>query len=302
MQARATGSPNEALAWIQADERFDLGILDMHMPEMDGVTLARAIRGHPAGAALPLVLFTSLGRREARAEEEGFAAYLHKPIKPSQLFDALVSVLAEQPVHVPERGVGAGRARSGPGRPPPAAHPPGRGQRGQPEGRAPAPRADGLPGRRGRQRARGHRRRRAADLRRGADGRADAGARRLRGLPRDQPALAGRAPAADRRHDRQRHAGRPRAVRGGRHGRLRREADPGRGAGRRAGALPRRADAGHARARAGKAARGRGGGPAASEAPRERSRRRHGHGPPARSTGPRSTGSPRRWAARSSAS
>ena len=43
--------------------------------------------------------------REARAEEEGFAAYLHKPIKPSQLFDALVSVLAEQPVRVSERGV-----------------------------------------------------------------------------------------------------------------------------------------------------------------------------------------------------
>jgi PAS domain S-box-containing protein len=105
MRARATESPLEALGWIQAAEPFDVGILDMHMPEMDGVALARAIREEPAGAALPLVLFTSLGRREARAESEGFAAYLHKPIKPSQLFDALVSVLAEQPVHVRERGV-----------------------------------------------------------------------------------------------------------------------------------------------------------------------------------------------------
>jgi CheY-like chemotaxis protein len=76
----------------------------MHMPEMDGVTLARAIREHAPVEALPLILFTSLGRREARAESEGFAAYLHKPIKPSQLFDALVSVLVEQPVHVRERG------------------------------------------------------------------------------------------------------------------------------------------------------------------------------------------------------
>ncbi|PYM55353.1 MAG: hypothetical protein DMD79_23115, partial [Candidatus Rokuibacteriota bacterium] len=105
MRAQATASPGEALAWVRADERFDAGILDMHMPEMDGVALARAIREHPAGAALPLVLFTSLGRREARAESEGFAAYLHKPIKPSQLFDALVSVLAEQPVHVAPRGL-----------------------------------------------------------------------------------------------------------------------------------------------------------------------------------------------------
>jgi PAS domain S-box-containing protein len=103
MLARATGSPREALAWMDADERFDLGILDMHMPEMDGVALARAIRDR-AGAATPLVLFTSLGRREARADSEGFAAYLHKPIKPSQLFDTLASVLADQPVHVPQRG------------------------------------------------------------------------------------------------------------------------------------------------------------------------------------------------------
>jgi CheY-like chemotaxis protein len=105
MRPRASGSPLEALGWIRADERFDVGILDMHMPEMDGVALARAIREEPAGAAVPLVLFTSLGRREARAESEGFAAYLHKPIKPSQLFDALVSVLADQPVHVRERSV-----------------------------------------------------------------------------------------------------------------------------------------------------------------------------------------------------
>ena len=105
LPARATESPLEALRWIEAGERFDVAILDMHMPEMDGVTLARAIRQQPAGASLPLILFTSLGRREARAESEGFAAYLHKPIKPSQLFDALVSILADQPVHVPDRGV-----------------------------------------------------------------------------------------------------------------------------------------------------------------------------------------------------
>ena len=105
MQARATGSPVEALGWIQAGERYDVGILDMHMPEMDGVTLAHALREQAGGKALPLILFTSLGRREARAESEGFAAYLNKPIKPSQLFDALVSVLPDQPVHVPPRGV-----------------------------------------------------------------------------------------------------------------------------------------------------------------------------------------------------
>jgi PAS domain S-box-containing protein len=105
MRARATESPREALAWIRAGESFDVGILDMHMPEMDGVALARAIREHRSGDALPLILSTSLGRREAHADSEGFAAYLHKPIKPSQLFDTLVSVVADQPVSVQVRGV-----------------------------------------------------------------------------------------------------------------------------------------------------------------------------------------------------
>jgi signal transduction histidine kinase/DNA-binding response OmpR family regulator len=103
MHARAAASPIDALGWIKAGERFDVGILDMHMPEMDGVDLAHAIREQPAGAAVPLILFTSLGRREARAESEGFAAYLNKPIKPSQLFDALISVLADQPAQAAER-------------------------------------------------------------------------------------------------------------------------------------------------------------------------------------------------------
>ena len=82
MRPRASGSPLEALGWVRGGEHFDVAILDMHMPEMDGVALARAIRQHPMEMALPLVLFTSLGRREARADSEGFAAYLHKPIKP----------------------------------------------------------------------------------------------------------------------------------------------------------------------------------------------------------------------------
>src|SRR5439155_10734500 len=103
MAVRATGSPREALGWIEAGEPFDVGILDMNMPELDGVALARAIREHRTAAALPLLLFTSLGRREAGAESVGFAAHLTKPIKPSQLFDALVGVLAGQPIRVDKR-------------------------------------------------------------------------------------------------------------------------------------------------------------------------------------------------------
>jgi signal transduction histidine kinase/DNA-binding response OmpR family regulator len=89
---RDTDSPAEALRLLQQGEKFDAAILDMHMPEMDGVMLAKRIRELPASP--PLVLFTSLGRREAGDAEGLFAATLAKPLRQSQLFDTLVTLLA----------------------------------------------------------------------------------------------------------------------------------------------------------------------------------------------------------------
>ena len=106
MTVRMTGSPREAVGWVEAGEPFDVAILDMHMPEMDGVMLARRIREHRTATALPLLLFTSLGRREIGAETVGFSAHLTKPIKPSQLFDALVGALAGQLIRVDRRTPG----------------------------------------------------------------------------------------------------------------------------------------------------------------------------------------------------
>jgi CheY-like chemotaxis protein len=92
MAARDTESPQEALRWVDAGEAFDLAIVDMHMPEMDGVALARQMRQRHA--KLPLVLFSSLGRREAGDADKLFDAFLGKPIHQSQLFDTLVGLLA----------------------------------------------------------------------------------------------------------------------------------------------------------------------------------------------------------------
>jgi PAS domain S-box-containing protein len=94
MESRPTGSPGEALEWIRRGDPFDVAILDMHMPEMDGLALAGEIRKVRDPQALPLLLFTSLGRREAGEAAIRFEAHLTKPIKPSQLFDALVGVFA----------------------------------------------------------------------------------------------------------------------------------------------------------------------------------------------------------------
>jgi PAS domain S-box-containing protein len=98
MQTRDSESPLKALEWLKRGDPFDLAILDMHMPEMDGLTLAGEIRKLQESKSLPMVLFTSLGRRETEAAPDLFAAYLSKPIKPSQLFDSLAGLFSDQPV------------------------------------------------------------------------------------------------------------------------------------------------------------------------------------------------------------
>jgi GAF domain-containing protein/CheY-like chemotaxis protein len=89
MVVQDTEFPAQALEMLTA-QPYDLAIVDMHMPGMDGATLATAIRR--AGHTLPLVLFSSLGRKESGSEL--FAATLGKPLRQSQLFDTLVQLLA----------------------------------------------------------------------------------------------------------------------------------------------------------------------------------------------------------------
>jgi CheY-like chemotaxis protein/anti-sigma regulatory factor (Ser/Thr protein kinase) len=96
MDAHDTGSPLEAIAWLQRGDRFDLAILDMHMPELDGTELARRIRA--IDASLPMVLFSSLGRREVDDQDGLFVGYLSKPLHQSHLFDTLAALFAKSRV------------------------------------------------------------------------------------------------------------------------------------------------------------------------------------------------------------
>jgi GAF domain-containing protein/CheY-like chemotaxis protein len=89
-----TEHPRQALEWIKTGEHFDLAILDLQMPEMDGIMLTREIRKAHAEDSLPIILLTSLGRREIGAEDVEFAAFLTKPLKPSALYDALAGLFA----------------------------------------------------------------------------------------------------------------------------------------------------------------------------------------------------------------
>jgi PAS domain S-box-containing protein len=104
-QARSWGmepvpveAPSRALALIESGERFDVGVLDMVMPEMDGRELAREIRRYRSESDMPLLLVTSLGRLPQAREADGFSAQLAKPLKASQLYDALMRVLADRGV------------------------------------------------------------------------------------------------------------------------------------------------------------------------------------------------------------
>jgi GAF domain-containing protein/CheY-like chemotaxis protein len=96
MLPRETGSPAEALDWIRRGDPFDLALLDMQIPAMDGLTLAAEIRKERDAQALPLVMLTSLGQQEIETEAVAFAAFLTKPIKASQLYDVLVGIFAEE--------------------------------------------------------------------------------------------------------------------------------------------------------------------------------------------------------------
>jgi CheY-like chemotaxis protein/HPt (histidine-containing phosphotransfer) domain-containing protein len=85
----------------------------MQMPDMDGLALAREIRSYRDGRVLPLVMLTSLGRRREDVDAGvDFAAHLTKPIKASQLYEALMSVFGE--ISEEARPVGAGVGRGAP--------------------------------------------------------------------------------------------------------------------------------------------------------------------------------------------
>lgn len=95
MRPQATATSAEALAFVTQGEEFDIAILDMQMPEMDGLGLAAEIRKYRDSKSLPVVILSSSVPRIGAAEinKLGNIAVLSKPIKPSQLYNTLIGVL-----------------------------------------------------------------------------------------------------------------------------------------------------------------------------------------------------------------
>lgn len=82
-------------AAAQKGKPYEILLLDMCLPDMDGIALGKAIKADPTLAKTHLVILTTLGRRgDARvAQDAGFAAYLAKPIRQAQLYQCLSLVM-----------------------------------------------------------------------------------------------------------------------------------------------------------------------------------------------------------------
>ncbi len=96
MSSRAAQSGDEALGWLRGGATFDLALVDMQMPEMNGLVLAGEIRQLRSCMMLPLVLLTSMGVRADNAafSKVAFASCLTKPIKPARLQETLLRVMS----------------------------------------------------------------------------------------------------------------------------------------------------------------------------------------------------------------
>ena len=96
IESLAVQSGDEALDHLREGERFDLGILDMQMPDMDGVELAVAMRSLETATEMPLIMLSSVGKPKHRQTDlaiANFKIFLSKPVKQFNLFRAMSEAL-----------------------------------------------------------------------------------------------------------------------------------------------------------------------------------------------------------------
>ncbi|WP_310460392.1 response regulator [Sphaerotilus sp.] len=88
---------------------FDLALIDWHMPGMDGIELAQALRSEGLIGQTPLVLLSSVAAPDdvRVAQEAGFVRFIHKPVRKAELRQAILGIAAarqEAEVHMPQLG------------------------------------------------------------------------------------------------------------------------------------------------------------------------------------------------------
>ena len=83
---------------LEKDDPFKIAVLDMHMPGMDGETLGKVIKADKKLQDIRLLMMTSLSQRgDSKVMKEiGFSAYLTKPVRQSELFEALAVMVGRK--------------------------------------------------------------------------------------------------------------------------------------------------------------------------------------------------------------
>ena len=89
---------------VEAKQPFGLILLDMQMPEMDGFGLAEQIKDCPQFSRPTIMMLTSANQRGdmERSRNLGLAAYLVKPVRPSDLLEAIMAALRLAPIEPPK--------------------------------------------------------------------------------------------------------------------------------------------------------------------------------------------------------
>jgi CheY-like chemotaxis protein len=84
---------------LAAREKPSLIVMDVSMPEMDGLTALTQLKANPETAKIPVIMLTVRGQAMARqqAEQSGAAVYLTKPFSPSQLLAEVRRLLEPLP-------------------------------------------------------------------------------------------------------------------------------------------------------------------------------------------------------------
>jgi len=101
-ESRVVASGERALKLLQEGKSFDIGILDMKMPEMDGIMLAREIKSSKQIRPFPLLLLSPFGQIFTREEKSLFAAIIKKPVRPNELFVTISKILGDNSQSVVE--------------------------------------------------------------------------------------------------------------------------------------------------------------------------------------------------------
>ncbi|MEW6366735.1 MAG: response regulator [Acidobacteriota bacterium] len=96
MIPHATSQSAEVLAWLDKRVHFDVAILDLQSPSVDGLRLIGEVRERRGPEALPIVALTLVGRRDAVSARAEVSAVFTKPVRLSLLCEALRKIFVEE--------------------------------------------------------------------------------------------------------------------------------------------------------------------------------------------------------------